>query len=504
MYRADKPIVQAFAQPRAGLDPVFARVAAVALALVMAVVSAAPAHARGTPDGFADLAEKLLPAVVNISTTQKIEGRSEGPGFKLPPGSPLEDFFERFGNPGGNSPPRQAQSLGSGFVVDAEAGIVITNNHVIEGADEIKVILQDDTELTAELLGTDPKTDVAVLSVGEGHELQEVPFGDSDGARIGDWVVAIGNPLGFGGTVTAGIVSARGRDINAGPYDNFIQTDAPINRGNSGGPLFNMDGQVIGINTAIISQTGGSIGIGFAVPSNQAEQVIKQIREYGTTRRGWLGVGIQEVSPDIADSLGLEEAAGALVANVYEKSPAERAGFKSGDVVLRFDGQKVPSQRALPRMVANTDVGKEVDVVVWRNGEEKTLKVTLGELEKVDLASLRTEDGEQGQGDGSAAVTVESLGLSLAEITGEVAQRLELDPNTKGVLVTDVEPNSDAAQKTLQPGDIILEVNQNPVTNPGEVAAEVQKSVDASRKTVLMRLERNGEQRFVAVKINQG
>ena len=480
------------------------RAIAITAALTMAVALAAQAHARGTPDGFADLAERLLPAVVNISTTQKVEGGEQGPGFRLPPGSPLEDFFERFGDPrgGGGGPPRQAQSLGSGFVIDAEAGIVVTNNHVIDGADEIKVILQNDEELKAELIGTDPKTDVAVLSVGEGHNLTQVPFGDSDKARIGDWVVAIGNPLGFGGTVTAGIVSARGRDINAGPYDNFIQTDAPINRGNSGGPLFNLDGEVIGINTAIISQSGGSIGIGFAIPSNQAERVVKQIREYGTTKRGWLGVNIQGVTEDIADSLGLGEAHGALVANVYDGSPAANAGFKSGDVVIEFNGEKVPNHRALPRMVANTEVGKTVDVAVWRNGERKELKVTLGELEKVDLAALRAEDGA-GQPDDPAesVVSVEALGLSLAEISPQIAERLEIDPETKGVVVTNVVEGSDAAEKALQPGDVILEVNQNPVASPGDVAAAVQKAQDANRKSVLLRVERAGEQRFTAVRI---
>ncbi len=493
----------AIARTRAATETILARFAAIALAVVLAMAFAAQAHARGAPESFADLAEKLLPAVVNISTTQEVKG-NDGPGFRLPPGSPLEDFFEQFGDRGGDGPPRKAQSLGSGFVIDAEAGIVITNNHVIDGADEIKVILQDDTELEAELMGTDPKTDIAVLSVGEGHSLTQVPFGDSDVARIGDWVVAIGNPLGFGGTVTAGIISARGRDINAGPYDNFIQTDAPINRGNSGGPLFNLDGEVIGINTAIISQTGGSIGIGFAIPSNQAKRVIEQIREYGTTKRGWLGVSIQGVSEDIAESLNLAEAYGALVANVYDDSPAERAGFKSGDVVIRFDGDKVPSHRALPRMVANTEVGKEVDVVVWRNGEEKTLKVTLGELEKIDLAALRAEEGGEDSSSGKSAVTVEALGLSLAEIDGTVIERLDLEPGTEGVVVTDVATGSDAAEKALQPGDIILEVNQNAVKTPGDVAAEVQKSADADRKSVLLRLERNGDQRFVAVRIDKG
>ncbi|MCR9220467.1 MAG: DegQ family serine endoprotease [Alphaproteobacteria bacterium] len=503
MSRFSPPRTQAHAQVRAQSAPersLFVRLAALTAAAMLAVAFAASqAQARSAPNSFADLAERLLPAVVNISTTQQVEGSGE-PGFRLPPDSPLEDFFERFGAPGQNGPPRRAQSLGSGFVIDGAAGIVITNNHVIDGADEIKVILQNDEELEAELIGTDPKTDIAVLSVGEGHDLTQVPFGDSDAARIGDWVVAIGNPLGFGGTVTAGIVSARGRDINAGPYDNFIQTDAPINRGNSGGPLFNLDGEVIGINTAIVSQTGGSIGIGFAIPSNQARRVIEQIQEFGTTKRGWLGVNIQGVTDDIAESLGLAEASGALVANVYDNSPAERGGFKSGDVVLSFDGAPVPNHRALPRMVANTEVGKEVDVDVWRNGERKSLKVTLGELEKVDMAALRADGGEP-DGDANSAVTVEALGLSLAAIDAQIAQRLELDPETEGVVVTDVAEGGDAAEKGLQAGDVILEVNQNPVTSPGDVAAAVQKAQDANRKSVLLRLERGGEQRFTAVRI---
>ncbi|NIV90413.1 MAG: Do family serine endopeptidase, partial [Actinobacteria bacterium] len=364
-HRRHATAVRTTARVHAGARTEAARrlvLAAIATTLAVALMLAlAPAsHARGTPDGFADLAERLLPAVVNISTTQEVD-RPEGPGFQLPPGSPLEEFFEQFRDRGGDGPPRKARSLGSGFILDAEAGIVVTNNHVIEGADEITVTLHDDTELEAEVVGTDPKTDLAVLSVGEGHTLTAVSFGDSDSSRIGDWVVAIGNPFGLGGTVTAGIISARGRDINAGPYDNFIQTDAAINRGNSGGPLFNLDGEVIGINTAIISPTGGSIGIGFAIPSNQAERVIEQLREYGTTKRGWLGVRIQAVTDDIAESLGLEEAAGALVANVYDGSPADKAGFKSGDVIMSFDGESVPDHRALPRMVANTEVGKSVD-----------------------------------------------------------------------------------------------------------------------------------------------
>ena len=331
------------------------------------------------PDSFADQAEALSPAVVNISTTTIVNDGPSADMPQFPPGSPFEDFFRNFGD---DNRQRRASSLGSGFIID-DAGIVVTNFHVIENAEEITVTLADETTFVAEVLGQDQKTDIAVLKIDPGEtQLTAVPFGDSDNLRVGDWVLAIGNPFGLGGTVTAGIVSARGRDIGNGPYDDFIQTDASINRGNSGGPLFNLDGEVIGINTAIFSQSGGSVGIGFAISSNLAKRVTQQLAEYGTTRRGWLGVFIQEVTPEIAESLGLDEAGGALVSSVNDKSPAKAAGLEPGDVITSFDGKKIDRMRDLPRIVAETDIGATVDVELVRNGSEMTVQVTLGELEK--------------------------------------------------------------------------------------------------------------------------
>ncbi|MEN8195899.1 MAG: Do family serine endopeptidase, partial [Pseudomonadota bacterium] len=350
----------------------------------------ADAAARGAPDSFADLVETLQPAVVNVSTTQMMDGGgNEGLEFEFPEGSPFRDFFDQFNRKRGEQEerPRRAQSLGSGFIIAAE-GLVVTNNHVIEGADKITVTLVDDTTYDAELVGRDTKTDLALLKIQADREFPFVSWGNSDKMRVGDWVIAIGNPLGLGGTVTAGIVSARQRDIRSGPYDDFLQTDAPINRGNSGGPLFDMNGNVIGINTAIYSQSGGSIGIGFAIPSNLADGVIDQLRNFGTTRRGWLGVQIQQVTDEIAESLGLKDARGALVAGVLDGSPAKAAKMKEGDVILKFDGRNVNESRKLPRIVADTAVGKAVKVVVWRAGDEITVTVTLGELEKFDEANL--------------------------------------------------------------------------------------------------------------------
>jgi serine protease Do len=386
----------------------------VSFALVTpAVCFVEPAAARNAPDSFADLAARLLPAVVNVSSTQTITAKAgSGPGAgpempMFPPGSPFEQFFKDFlnrnrqgqgGNGGAdNQPaPRRAQSLGSGFIIDP-AGYIVTNNHVIEGADEVSVTLQDNTTLKAEIVGRDESGDIALLKVKSDKPLPTVEFGDSAQSRVGDWVLAIGNPFGLGGTVTAGIVSARGRDIHQGQYDDFIQTDASINRGNSGGPLFNMDGQVIGINTAIFSPSGGSIGIGFSIPSNMAKNTVAQLREYGHARRGWLGVKIQQVTPDIAESLGLKDAAGAMVAGTTDGGPAEKAQIHSGDIILKFDGQDVKEMHNLPRIVADSEVGKEVPVVLWRDGKEVTVQTVLAERPPdAQLASADAE-GRPGQ-----------------------------------------------------------------------------------------------------------
>ncbi len=460
------------------------------------------AAARGAPDSFADLVEQLQPAVVNVSTTQMVTGQPEGgtgPGFEFPPGSPFRDFFDQF-NQQRDDKPRRATSLGSGFVIDP-SGLIVTNNHVIEGAEKISVTFIDDTTLEAELVGRDIKTDLALLRVKVDHKLAAVPWGNSDKMRVGDWVIAIGNPLGLGGTVTAGIVSARQRDINSGPYDDFIQTDAPINRGNSGGPLFNVEGQVIGINTAIYSQSGGSIGIGFAIPSNMAATVIDQLKKYGTTRRGWLGVQIQGVTDEIAESLGLKEVKGALVAGVLENSPAEAAKLQTGDVILKFDGKEVGESRRLPRVVAETEVGRTVDVVIWRNGKEIVAKVTLGELEKFDEAALTKPEPEKAKPEQRS---IDELGLGLSTITPALAEKYRFESGKEGVVITDVNADSGAAEKGLREGDIIVEVNQEKVATPDSVAAKIKAAAADGRRSVLLLIDREGDLRFVALRIDAG
>ncbi|PHQ66292.1 MAG: serine protease, partial [Sneathiella sp.] len=404
------------------------------------------AKARGAPESFADLVEPLSPAVVNISTTQTIEANKGGAFPQLPKGHPFEDFFKDFGPKGKDGErTRKATSLGSGFVINAEEGYVITNNHVIDGADEIEVIFQDGERLPATLVGTDPKTDLAVLKIDKnGHKLVSVKWGDSDKSRVGDWVVAIGNPLGLGGTVTAGIISARGRDIRSGPYDDYIQTDASINKGNSGGPLFNMNGEVIGINTAIFSQSGGSIGIGFSIPSELAMPVVKQLIEFGKTRRGWLGVVIQPVTEELAEGLDLENTDGVLIAGVPEDGPAFASGIKAGDVVLTFNGEEVSEPRELSRLVAETDVGAKVSVVLWRNGKKIEKTVVLGELEKAETKM----SGAASSGDGAdEGKVIEKLGMELATINDALRKKFELAESAEGVLIINVDPASEAAEK---------------------------------------------------------
>jgi serine protease Do len=465
------------------------------------------ANAPGAPAaGFADLAERLLPSVVNISTTQTVrqertpgQRRPDAPQF--PPGSPFEeffrDFFERGGRGGQDQAPRRAQSLGSGFIIDP-SGIVVTNNHVIAEADEIKVTLQDNTELPAKLLGRDAKTDLAVLKVTTSRPLPALSFGNSDQMRIGDWVLAIGNPFGLGGTVTVGILSARARDINTGPYDDFLQTDAAINRGNSGGPLFNMAGEVVGINTAIYSPTGGSIGIGFAVPSSLASPIVAQLREFGRTRRGWLGVNIQTVTDEIAESLGLSKARGALVARVTEKGPAEKAGIQSGDVILRFDGKDVTDMRRLPRIVAETAVGKSVRVEVWRRNQAIILDAMLGELEETEQQAAAPQRQRQQP---AAPATVDALGMQLSVMTPELRERFQIPAASKGVVVTKVDEGSTAGERGLRVGDVIVEVAQQEVGQPGQVLEKVQEARRANRRSVLIMVERAGEQRFVGLPV---
>ena len=458
-----------------------------------------PASAFQAPDSFADVIEDILPAVVDIITTQKIAGRQQGvPNFEFPPDSPFREFFEEFNRRRRDGASHQATALGSGFIIDPK-GFVVTNNHVVEGAESITVRLYDGTRYDAQIVGRDEKTDLALLKIEAKTLLSSVAWGNSDAVRVGDWAIAIGNPMGLGGTVTVGIISARQRDINSGPYDDYFQTDASINRGNSGGPLFNVNGKVIGINTAIFSQSGGSIGIGFAVSSSLAKNVIGQLRKFGSTRRGWLGVQIQAVTEGIADSLGLKDATGALVGGVLKDSPAAVAGIKTGDVILLFDGKPVVDQSRLPRMVAETDVGKNVAIKVWRDGKEVRLNVNLGELEKVDqasLTSLRSNDEVP-----SGGKLIDELGMSMAGLTTYFAKKFQLDGDIEGVVIIDVEEDSDAAQKGLQAGDIIVAVNQNKVTTPAEIEKEVQQALMLGRRSVLLRIQRGTVLNFIALRI---
>ncbi|MCO6416849.1 DegQ family serine endoprotease [Siccirubricoccus sp. KC 17139] len=470
---------------------------------------------RDAPSSFAPLARQLLPAVVNISTSQNAARPGQRPDApdtpQAPPGSPFEEFFRDFfnrnrpGGPGGPGAPeapqrRQARALGSGFVVDAQNGIVVTNNHVIDGADEINVILQDNTSIRAELLGTDPRTDIAVLKIRTDKPLTAVRFGDSDTAQVGDWVLAIGNPFGLGGTVTAGIVSARGRNINQGLYDDFIQTDAAINRGNSGGPLFNLDGQVIGINTAIYSPTGGSIGIGFSIPSNLARNIVAQLQEGGRVRRGWLGVNIQQVTDEIAESLGLSGGGrGALVARAQEDGPAAKSGIRNGDVILRFNGQEVREMRNLPRIVADTPVDRQVPVVVWRDGKEVTLSVTVGEL-----PGDQQQAAANPQAPASRPTELSGLGLRVAPISPEVRDRFSLRPDQRGVVIMEVAPDSPAAERELRPGDVIVEVQQERVTTPQEVQQRLEQLRKQNRPSALLLIETQQGQRFVPLRLRGG
>ena len=440
--------------------------------------------------------------MVNISTTQTLEGRGGVEMPKLPPGSPFKEFFREFFE---RNRPQQRQrkvtSLGSGFIVDS-TGYIVTNNHVIQDADEITVALQDDTRLKAEVVGRDPKTDVAVLKVKTTHKLTAVRFGDSDTARVGDWVVAIGNPFGLGGSVTAGIISARNRDINSGPYDDYIQTDASINRGNSGGPIFNLDGKVIGIATAIFSPSGGSVGIGFAIPSATAHPVIQQLIKHGQVRRGWLGVHIQAVTEEIAETLGLKQAKGALVASVIKGGPAEKGNIRAGDVILMFDGKEVPEMRKLPRIVAATDVNKTVPVVVWRNSEKVTLDINVGELEEREAkVASRSRGGKKEPG---ATKKIDALGFTVAEVTTVLRERYSLDKGAKGVVVTAVDEGGPAAEKEIRPGDVIAEISQEEVVTPADILARIKEARKSGRKSVLLLVEGQGGLRFVAVRIETG
>ncbi len=472
-------------------------VAILVVAAILAVSGGGFATAQALPS-FADLADRLSPAVVNISTAQTVE-QPQRSGPTLPEGSPFKDLFRDFfenGPPGG---PQTVQSLGSGFVIGPE-GYVVTNNHVIEEADEITVNFADGNSLPATLVGTDTKTDIALLKVASDKPLPFVSFGDSDVIRVGDWVLAIGNPFGLGGSVSAGIISARNRDINAGPYDDFIQTDAAINRGNSGGPLFNLAGEVIGMNTAIISPTGGSIGIGFAVPANMVKSVVAQLQQFGVTKRGWLGVRIQTVNEEMAEALGMETAAGALVADVTAGGPAAEGGVEPGDVIVKFDGKDVKEMRDLPRMVADTEVGKTVRVVVFRKGKTQTLKVAVGLLEEEATQSSATPP-DAGSAAPPASLELGDLGLKLRPITDADRTEYGIAADVSGVLVSEVADGGPAAEKGLSPGDVIVEVGQVPVRSPEEVGERVAEAVAQGRGSVLFLIQSGGDLRFVPLKV---
>jgi serine protease Do len=492
---------------------VVAATAAFLLAVPAAIVTG-PAIARPAPDGFADLAAKLLPSVVNISTTQTLKnaggGEQDAPDMpQFPPGSPFEKFFHDFlehGIPKSDHPdlgPRKATSLGSGFIIDP-AGYIVTNNHVIADADQITVILHDNTNLKATVVGRDTKTDIALLRVKTGKPLPATVWGNSDVARVGDWVLAIGNPFGLGGSVTAGILSARQRDINSGPYDDFLQTDAPINRGNSGGPMFNMDGQVIGINTAIYSPSGGSIGIGFAIPSALAKEVVVELKDEAdhTVHRGWLGVRIQAVTDEIAESLGLVKARGALVASLSDKGPAQAAGIQPGDVILKFDGKDVDDMRQLPRLVAETPVNKAVAVVLWRKRAETTVQVKIAKLDESDQQVATAQDAPKKAARSETGV-IKTLGLTLSGITPDLKDKFSLGDDAKGVVVVDVAKDSSAADRGVHPGDLIMEAAQEEVKNPQDLSAKIDEAKKSGRKSILLLVERQGDLHFVALRLDQ-
>jgi len=485
-------------------------VRAVLLTLVLwALPMASPSVAKG-PESVAELAAQLSPAVVNIGTSRRIPGGNGMPFPEVPEGSPLEDLFDDL-NPNqgqGEEALREARSLGSGFIISAD-GFIVTNNHVIEGAEQIEVFLTDGTRLPARIVGADDKTDLAVLKVEAASDLPFVEFGNSDLAVVGDWVMAIGNPFGLGGSVTLGIVSARNRDIQSGPYDQFIQTDASINQGNSGGPLFDMNGKVVGINTAIIARGGSSLGIGFAVPGNLAKPVIDQLAEFGETRRGWLGVGIQEVTDDIASSIGRSNTFGALVIDITKQGPSDGV-IEEGDIILEFDGKVIERMRDLPRVVAETAVGKAVPVKVLRNGNELILSITLGRLEVGEQliadAQGQTEPAPAPDSPdapvGPAPGLNELVGFEIAPLDEARRTEFAIEAGVDGVVVTSVNNGSDASQKGFLPGLVITEVNQKQVATVADVTDLVGAAKEAGRPAVLFKVtDPTGASRFIAVRL---
>ncbi|WP_300547766.1 Do family serine endopeptidase [Roseovarius sp.] len=465
---------------------------------MVALLLAQAIAAQARPDSFADLAEKISPAVVNITTSTMV-AQGTGPGPIVPEGSPFEDFFRQFRERQGEGEqrPRRSSALGSGFVI-SEDGYVVTNNHVIESADEIIIEFFSGEELAAEVIGTDPKTDIALLKVKADKPLPFVSFGDSDTARVGEWVLAMGNPLGQGFSLSAGIVSARNRALS-GTYDDYIQTDAAINRGNSGGPLFNLDGEVVGVNTAILSPTGGSIGIGFSMASNVVKRVVDQLQEFGETRRGWLGVRIQDVTEDVAEAIGLEKPAGALVTDVPE-GPAAEGGMLAGDVITSFDGKEVADTRGLVRQVGNTQVGKTVRVIVFREGKTQTLKITLGRREEAEGAIPVVQPGPD---EDAAPAEKTMLGLTFSPLNDELRSTLDLDSNATGLVVTDVDELAEAYEKGMRAGDLITEAGQQKLTSISDLDERIAEAKEAGRKSLLLLVRRAGEPRFVALSLDE-
>ena len=450
-------------------------------------------NSKPVPASFADLAEKLMPSVVNISTSTTVVTNSNPFPFQFPPGSPFEDMFKEFGNP----QERKSAALGSGFIID-ENGIVVTNNHVIQDADDIIVRVNGDQEYKAKVLGADPLMDIAVLQLETEEKFKPVGFGDSDKARIGDWVLAIGNPFGLGGTVTAGIISARNRSIGLSRYEDFIQTDASINSGNSGGPLFDMDGNVIGINTAILGRNG-SIGIGFSIPSNSAQQVIKQLIEFGETKRGWLGVRIQDVTKEIAEVEKLDKPRGALVASVAENSPSERAGIQAGDIILEFNGVEIKQMKELPAIVARTEVGKKVDVKIWRNKKEITKNVLLGRLETSDDFKVSENPKKE---ENNLDEIIESLRISVRPLNKEDIKNRKLPNQTTGLVITNMANNSPLAN-SIEINSIIIEAQKKKIRSAEDLRVITQNVINSNQKTILIAIYNNQNQRrYIGVKLD--
>ncbi len=460
------------------------------------------AQAAPPPESFSGLAKKVTSAVVNIASARQAQGtdmQMPDMPFNFPEGSPFEKFFKQFRDRMGEHDtdrpqPRMVMGLGSGFIVDP-TGFVVTNNHVVDGASDVKVRLDDDSVYSATVVGTDAKTDLALLKIDAKRPLPAVQFGDSDKAEVGDWVMAVGNPFGLGGTVTAGIISARGRDIDAGPYDDFLQIDAPINQGNSGGPLFNMDGQVIGVNTAIFSPNGGSVGIGFAIPSNMAKSVVAQLKKTGRVERGWLGVQIQKVTPEIAAAVGLNEARGAMVSEVTPDSPAAKAGIKQGDIILNFAGQKVADSRGLALAVAGQPAGSRASIAVWRDRGEKQLTAVTGQQpdqRKVAAASTG--------GDPDGSYHSATLNADLAALTPDRRAEFAIPDSVTGVLVLEVKAGT-VFQQGLRPGDVIRQIDRTPVATPQEVDVLVDKAKSGSEKSVLILVSRQGQDLFLGLKL---